>query len=387
MWRRLRVLVKKEFLQLFRDIPIVLILIWGFTGAIYVAGHAIDIEVNHYPIAVYDLDNSESSREFLARLKPPQFKIVRYLEDDGQIAQTLDKGQASLVVVIPPGFARDVSAHSFVGGGTSAGQAQLQVISDGTQSRTAMLAIAYIAMIVADFNTDLVHMLHGDMTVGLPASTLPQVNLRTRVAFNPNIDSAWFTSLLEMFNMITIVSMLLTAAALVREKLYNTLDQLMVTPTNPAELFLAKIVPALCVTLTLSMVSLFAVVHLIFDTPVRGNLVLFYLVSALYSFAVASLGMFIAVFARNIAQAMLILFMLLLPMLFLSGALTPPESMSPMMSYASLLSPMRYYMDFGYQVIFKGNGIAYVWPDVLGIVVFGACFFALSLARFKKMLA
>ena len=376
MWFRLWVLIGKEFRQLFRDVPIMLIMIWAFTGAIYVAGHAIDLGINQYPIAIYDMDKSDASRELVSLLRKPYFKIVANLESDQQVTPFLDLGKGSLIVIIPPDFARNIEGRN----------AQFQVITDGTQSQTAMLAISYIGIITYQYNMQLLLDNPSASLAGISADSLPGIDSRVRVEYNPNIDHTWFTSLLEVFNMITLIGMLLTAAALVREKLYGTLDQLMVTPVQPLELFLAKIIPPLVLTMALSLVGLYVVVHQIFGTPLRGNILLFYGVAALYCFSISSLGLLIALFSRNIAQAMLILFMILIPMLFLSGAMTPPESMSPIMSYISLLSPMRYFMDFGYQVLFKGNGFAYVWLDIVGIIIFGTIIFCGSLWRFKKMI-
>ena len=188
-----------------------------------------------------------------------------------------------------------------------------------------------------------------------------------------------------MLNITTMVATLLTAAAMVREKVYGTLEQLMVSPLRPMEIFVAKIVPTVVIIVLLSFISLFGVVHGLFGTPIRGSLLLFYSVMAIYVFSVSSLGLLVAVFARNLAQAMMMLFLILMPMMFLSGAFTPPESMSPWMRYASLVSPMRYFMDFGYQVLFKGNGLIYVWHDVLGIIVLGSIVFCLSMWRFGRL--
>ena len=377
MYRRLWVMLGKEILQLSRDIPILLILVWAFSGAIYIAGHAMSIEVNNYPIAIYDLDSSEASRELIYKFQKPHFKIVTFLKRDKDISNILDQGRASLVVIIPPGFSSQLNDA----------QASFQIISDGTQSRTALLAISYISVITQNYNMQLLQNRPEIIAMQQSAQGVASIQGRPRVEFNSNLETAWFASLLEMFNIITMVSMLLTAAALVREKLYGTLDQLMVTPLTPLELFIAKIVPTVLVVVSLSVVSLMIMVHQVFGTPIRGNMFLFYGVTILYSFSVSTIGMLVAVFARNIAQAMMLLFMILMPMLFLSGAMTPPESMSATMELASLLSPMRYFIDFGYQVLFKGNGIQYVWVDILGIVIFGVLLFSISLWRFKKMLA
>lgn len=372
MWGRLGAMVRKEFGQLLRDVPILFILLWAFTGAIYSAGHAISMEVKNYPVVIFDLSRSAESRELVSRLRPPYFKIVALAESDAEVVSFLDAGAASLAVVIPPDFHRLVQER----------QGRFQVISDGTYAMTATIAGAHIARIAGDYNLELfARQTAGSVTV----DQLPQVDARIRVAYNPNLTNAWFSSLLEMLNISTMVSMLLTAAAMVREKTYGTLDQLLVSPLRPAELFVAKIIPTLVMVPLFSALSLFAIVHGVFGTPIRGSIPLFYAILLLYVFVTASFGLAVAMLARNIAQAMMMLLLILFPMLFLSGAFTPPESMAPWMQYASLISPMRYYIDFGYQVLFKGNGLRYVWHDIVGMVILGAVMFGVAVWRFRRL--
>jgi ABC-2 type transport system permease protein len=373
MGGRLVAMLLKEFRELVADWPILLILLWSFTGAIVLAGHAGAVDLNNYPVVVLDLSRSQDSRELVSRLRPPYFKIVGFVESDKALLEILDRGGASLAVVIPPTFAHDVQEN----------RGRFQVIADGTQAQMTTLAAAYIAQIAGRYAIDLLERRMGPSEALL--ATLPQVDARTRVEFNPSINVAWFSSLFELFNTFTMISMLLTAAAMVREKEHGTLEQLLVSPLRPAELFAAKIIPTVIVILLLSPVALFGIVHGIHGTPLRGSILLFYVVTVLYVLSIASLGLTIAVVARNLPQAMLLLFLILWPMLFLSGAMSPPESMAPWMRYASLLSPMRYFIDFGYQVLFKGNGLAYVWYDILGIVVLGAALFGFCIARFRRL--
>ncbi len=375
MWQRIGAMVRKEFRQLFSDLPILFILLWGFSGAIFIAGRVISMDLNNYPVVVLDLSRSELSRELIQRLRPPYFRVVEFAASDAQLVAALDGSRASVAIVIPPDFARAVRA----------GRGRFQVIQDGTQSQMATLASAHIANLAAGYGVDLLERRSGP--VDRVRARLPQVDARIRVVYNPNINSAWFASLLEMFNMITMLSMLLTAAAMVREKEQGTLDQLLVSPLRPAELFVAKILPSMVMVLALSLVGLFGIVQGVFHTPLRGSIAFFYAVSALYVFCVASLGLAIAVLSRSLPQAAMMLFLILFPMLFLSGATTPPESMAPWMRYATLISPMRYYIDFGYQVLFKGNGLAYVWHDILGIVVLGSLMFGFAAWRFRKLVA
>lgn len=365
---RLAAMIRKELAQLFRDVPLIVVLLWAFGGSIYVHGHGVSSEINRYPIVVFDLSRSEASRELVGRLHPPYFKIVGYAASERDVVNALDLAKASAAIVIPADFEDRLRS----------GQADYQVIADGTLSTAATIAGAHLATITREYNQYL------QSRGGRVVRRAPQVDARIRVAFNPNQTNAWFASVLELLNMTTEVSILLTAAALVREKERGTLDQLLVTPLRPAELFAAKIAPTLLVVLSLSLLALFGIIRGVFHVPIRGSLLLFYGVTACYVFAVSSLGLAIAVIVRNVAQAMMVLILILFPMLFLSGARNPVETMEPWMRYLSLISPMRYYIDFGYQVLFKGNGLAYVWPDLLGIAVIGALMFGFAVVRFRR---
>ncbi len=376
MLRRLAGLIRKEFVQIFRDAALVVILIWAFTAAILTAGRGRAMEITNVATVVYDLSRSPSSREFLSHLQLPYFKTVAYLNNDREITQWLDSGKASIAVVIPPDFERRV-------GGT--GQAKIQVITDGALAMPATIAVAYIAQISGTYSISVLEERAG--AKGLSLSVLPAVDERVRVEFNPNMLNTWFASLLELFNMFTMVSLLLTAANFVREKEHGTLEQLLVSPARSIEIFLAKIIPTVVLVLGLSVFSFLLVLRPVFHVPIRGSIGLFYAVTALYVFAMTSMGIAIAVVARNLAQAMMIMLLILQPMIFLSGAWNPPEAMSPWMRWLSLFSPLRYFIDFGFGVILKGNGISFVAWDIAGIAILGTALLAFSIWQFRRSLA
>jgi ABC-2 type transport system permease protein len=376
MLRRIFGLIRKEFLQILRDRALILILLWAFTAAIYTSGRGHALEVTNVPTAVYDLSRSPASREFLSHLQRPYFKFVAYINHEEDVTRLLDRGAASIVVVIPPDFQRKID-----GGG----QAHVQVITDGGLAVQATVAVAYLASISANYSVAVMQSRLGASEWRLVQ--YPAVDQRVRIKFNENLSSTWFSSLLELFNMFTMVSLLLTAADLVREKEHGTLEQLLVSPARPFEVFLAKIIPTVVVVLGLSALSFALILEPAFEVPIRGSLVLFYSVSALYVFAMTSMGIAIAVVARNLAQAMMLMLLILQPMILLSGAWNPPEAMSPWMRWASLVSPLRYFIDFGYGVILKGNGLSLVAHDIAGICVLGAVLFTFSLWWFRRSLA
>lgn len=373
MRRRLTGLVRKEFAQIFRDRPRVIILIWGFTAAILTSGRGRATETLHVATAVYDLSHGPASREFLSHLQPPYFKMVAYLDRESDIPAWLNSGKATMVVVVPPEFQRDIDG---------AKAAHIQVLTDGALAMPATVSIAYVAAVSARYS---VTVLQGRAGVRDGAVARgPMLDERLRVRFNPNMLSSWFAALLELLNMCTMVSLLLTAANLVREKEHGTIERLLVSPARPVEIFLAKILPTIVMVLILSGVSIGLVLVPAFGLPIRGSLLLFFSVTALYVFAMTSMGIAIALVARTMAQAIMLMILILQPMIFLSGAWNPPEAMSPWLRGISLVSPLRYFIDFAFGVILKGNGLSVVVGDVVAIAVLGAALFVFSLVWFER---
>ncbi|HVZ23331.1 MAG TPA: ABC transporter permease [Vicinamibacterales bacterium] len=375
MPRRVFGLIRKEFAQIARDRPLLVILVWAFTFAVYTAGKGRAGDTTDIATAVYDLSRGPASREFLSHLQPPYFKTVAYLQQESEVNAPLDRGTAAIVVIIPPDFQRDIDRG---------GPAHIQVLTDGALAMAATVAVAYIAAISARYSIDVM-----ERRAGAPGGAMirgPTLDERLRVKFNPNMLSSWFASLLELLNMCTMVSLLLAAASVVREKERGTVERLLVSPARPVEIFLAKIIPTIIVVLALSALSFLLVLVPAFGLPIRGSLLLFYAVTALYVFAMTSMGIVIALLARNMAQAVMIMILVLQPMVFLSGAWNPPEAMNPWLRQLSVVSPLRYFIDFGFGVILKGNGLSVLAHDVAGIAVLGAVMFAFSLAWFGRSL-
>ena len=368
-------LLRKEFTQLLRDKVLLFILLWSFTGAIYTAGHGMSTELKNFPIVIFDLSRSAESRDLISRFRSPYFKIMSYIRKESEIIEWFDSGRASMAVIIPPDLKRKIGAGE---------QAKIQVITDGTIAISATLAAGYVAQIAGEYSLEILER----QGLGSDAfKSLPVIDERLRVEFNQNIESSWFTSLLELLNMFTMVSLLLTAAAMVREKEYGTLEQLLLTPATPGEIFMAKIIPTMTVVLVFSSLSIFLVLRSVLGVPIRGSLMLFYSATAVYVFTMSSLGIAIATVSRNLAQAMMTMYIVLLPMLFLSGAWTPPEAMNPWMRTLTLISPMRYFIHFGFGVLFKGNGLSYVWRDIVGMMIMGTLLFSFSRWWFMRQIS
>jgi ABC-2 type transport system permease protein len=372
MRKRLFALLKKEYAQMIRDKALLFILVWSFTVSPFIAANGLSMEVHHHPFVIYDQSQSVSSRELTGRLQEPYFRLLTVLNSDREIIDYLDRGTASMAIIIPADFERQI---------VSGKAASFQVISDGSISLSATVAAMYVSQICADYTMELLE--HRGLGP-LIKQNIPQVNSDLRTEYNPNRISSWFMGLVDFISQITIISLLLPAAAMVREKEFGTIEQLMVTPARSIEIFLSKIIPNVLVILPLSFVGLYGVMKGFFELPINGNLLMFYMVMTLYIFVMTSLGIQVALLAKNLPQVIMIIILLLIPMIFLSGTFTPPEAMPIWMQRVGLLIPMRYFLEFTFDVLLKGNSFADVWPNMLGLLIIGSSLFASSCWMFYR---
>lgn len=359
-------LIWKELLQFGRDRALFLLVLWGFTGLIYMDTRAMDIEVKRIPTAIYDLDRTPQSRDLADRFRQPYFTRLPDVAGEEEIVSLLDSGRAILVLVIPSGFARRL------GEGTGA---SVQALVDGTISNGAMVALGYVDEITSRYG--------GDRQGGAAAG----VEVRSRVRFNPNLSSDYFVSLSELFTVLTMIAMLLPAAAMVREREYGTAEQLLATPLTPAQILLAKILPMTAVAVVGALLALWLVVQGIFAVPFRGSLSLFLLVTALFVFTTSGLGLALAAMCRTLAETVLLILLTLVPILFLSGSWTPIEAMPRWMQVLTYLSPLRYYLDLAFGIALKGAGIAVLWDRLLGLSLLGGALFGIGALSFRRSFA
>jgi ABC-2 type transport system permease protein len=371
---RLRALLRKEFVQFFRDYAMIMLVLYIFLE-IALCAWALTLDVRGVPIAVYDLDRSPASRTVLERLvRSESFRLEDILTSNRAVAEHLDRGLARLVVVIPPDFARDLAQ----------GRAPtVQLVTDGSDSYTATLAAAYGTQVIEGYANEV---LAGRL--GLTASQLtllPQVRTEARVWYDPALTFTHFNAIVMVALNIPFVAILVTAGVVVREKEAGTLEQLMVTPIRPWEFMLAKIIPMALVSLVGLAISV-AIAVWGFGAPVRGSLPLFFEVAALAFFASSGLGVAIATVSRNLQQALLLAFFVLFPLAFLSGVLTPVNNMPMILQYLSLLSPVRYFVTITIGIFMKGVGLETLWPQVVSLAALGAAIFALSLLRWRRRL-
>jgi ABC-2 type transport system permease protein len=369
-FRRLRVMTGKEFLQLARDLILSAFIVYAFTADIYIAGAGVSMQLKDAALFVLDQDRSAASRELIGRFRPPEFRFHGLLDHPSEAARKLDHGEAMVVLDIPPDFEKNLIAGR---------PAAVQIQVDTTNSVLGFLAAGYARQITEGFGLETAL-----GREGASRGNLPVILDRHRVWYNPNQNDTWFMTLSELMTIVTLFSILLPAAAMVREKERGTVEQLLVSPLSPFEIMLPKILSMTVVILVGCGISILFIIKGIFHVPLTGSLVLFFAVTALYVFTTAGLGLLIATLARNLAQVGMITVLVFIPMLFLSGAWTPPEAMPVWMRAVMAISPLHYYIDTGFGILLKGAGLALLWPQILAIAALGSLIFTLGLARFRS---
>ncbi len=374
-WSRLQAMTWKELLQLLRDPILLVFVLYAFSADIYNAASGVSFQLNHAALVLFDLDRTAASRELAARFMPPEFRWAYAIDHASQGQQLLDDGKAMAVLDIPPGFGKALLRGE---------QASVQLQIDASNSVQGFLASVDATQIVARYGLEQTAARLGLGEGSGNGVEAPIINNASRVWFNPNQNDAWFMGISELLNVITLFSMLLPAAAMVREKERGTIEQLLVSPLSPLQIMIPKVIAMVAVILGGTALGLFGILVPVFSVPVVGSLLMFFALTTIYVSTLAGIGILIATMTRNMAQAGMMVILILAPMMFLSGAWTPPEAMPVIMRLGMYVSPLYYYINASYGILMKGAGIAVLWPMLLGIVLIGVLVSATTTARFKK---
>ncbi len=368
-WHVVLRLAGKELRSLWRDRLLLVFVVWAFSGAIHIAATAMPDRLVRAPIAVVDEDQTVLSQRLISAFYPPDF-LVPDLISLGAMDAGLDTGRYSFVLDIPPGFQRDVLAGR---------RPALQLNVDATQMRQSFVGTGYVqSMIQLELQ---------EFVLGERAVSMSPVELAVRLRFNPASNSAWFAGVMEVINMVTMLSIILAGAALIREREHGTLEHLLVMPVRPVEIMLAKVLAMGGVVLLASTLSLRLMVQGVLEMPIGGSLALFTAGVALHLFATTSMGIFMGTVARSMPQLALLIILVLLPLQMLSGGMTPRESMPELLRNVMLLAPTTHFVSLAQAVLYRGAGFTIVWPTLLVIAAIGAAFFFAALGRFRKSLA
>jgi ABC-2 type transport system permease protein len=372
MWQRLGNVYRlgiKELSSLRADPVLALFILYTFTYAVYAVSTGAKFEVENASVAIVDEDHSELSRQIYSALLPPYFNALAEI-DAGEIDAAMDDGRFVFVLDIPPDFESEL---------LSGKHPSIQLNVDATAMTQAGNGTAYIQSIIT--REVLSFMQRREGSPALP------VNLVMHAQFNPNLSSIWFNSVMQIINNITMLSVILCGAALMREREHGTIEHLLVMPVTPTEIMLAKMWANGLVILVAATLSLWLVVRGLLHVPVAGSTMLFVAGAALYQVSITALGILLATFTRSMPQFSLLVMPVLVVMNLLSGSTTPIESMPAFLQIVLHISPAVHFVAFAQAVLYRGAGWDIVWPQMAAIAGIGALFFFVSLLRFRFALA
>jgi ABC-2 type transport system permease protein len=375
MWARITNLVLKEFLQLLRDPQARFSLVVPPLIQMIIFGYAATFEVYHVSTAVLDFDHSQQSRELISRFAfSGRFDVVTVAKTPADIRRAIDASDAAVAIVIQAGFAEQLRKGA---------SAPAQIIVDGTNSNTALLALGYVNQIVAAYAQDEAQDQARRLRAAAPPA--PQVTLEQRPWYNVDFNSRWFfvPGLIATLTLVMIVN--LTSFAIVREREVGTLEQIMVTPIRPFEFILGKTIPFFCVGLALAaMVTVFGMLW--FQIPFVGNPFVLLLGTSLYLLSVLGIGLLISTVCLTQQQAFATNFFVINPAFILSGFSFPIFTMPVFMQWLSYINPMTHYLIVVRGTFLKGVGLSVLWPQMLALGALGLALLTISVLRFRKSL-
>lgn len=378
MLERIRQMIIKEFIQVFRDKRMKAIIFVTPMIQLLVFGYAVTTDVNNIPTAVYDLDRSYESRELVRRLESSgYFRVGYFVKAPGEIRDLLDSGRVITAIQINPGFSSDLKKGK---------QAEVQIIVDGTDSNTATVAMDYANRVIMRYAKENSHQPPLWQRGGAEGGGVGSgIDLRTRAWYNPDLRSRNYNVPGVIAIIIMLTCLLLTSMAVVREREIGTMEQLMVTPLRPVELMLGKTIPFAVIgffdMLLVTVAGMFW-----FNIPIKGSIFLLTASTAIYLLSVLGIGLFISTIAKTQQQALMATFLFYLPAVLLSGFMFPIENMPALIQYGTYINPLRYFLVIIRGIFLKGNGIGILWPQMASLLLLGIFVVTTSSLRFKKRL-
>ena len=356
----------KELKSLWADKVLLLLICWAFSGAIYTAATATSQELHNAPVAVVDEDQSPLSRRIVGAFYKPYFRQPATLTL-AELDREMDLGTYNFTLVIPNNFQHDVLAGR---------QPEVQLNIDATIMSQAFIGATYIKSIaLGEVN---------EYLTGQRAGTDLPIRLVPRVRYNPNLTGVWFGGVMEVINNVTMLTIILVGAAFIREREHGTIEHLLVMPLTPFEIMMAKIwANGLAVLIGVTF-ALTVMVQQVLKVPIAGSVLLFLAAAACYLFSAASIGIFLGTLARSMPQLGLLIILCIIPLLMLSGGVTPRESMPAIVQNIMLAAPATYFVRLAQAILYRGAGFDVIWRDLLAMTGVGAVFFGVALVRFRK---
>jgi ABC-2 type transport system permease protein len=359
----------KDLRTLSKDLMMILFIIYSFGLSIYMQSTGAGETVNNASVAIVDEDNSSLSRSIAGLFYPPYFQAAKMISA-ADIDRGMDNGLYTLVVVIPPRFEADVRKGRDI---------EVQVNADATAVQQASLGSGYIQNMVSEEVTR--YRQEMAQTTGLSS------DLVIRRAFNANGTQSWFRAIVGLADQLSMLIIILTGAALLREREHGTIEHLLVMPLTAFEIALAKVWSSGLVIFVGFICSLLFVVEGLLDVPIAGSRGVLLLGTLIYIFATAAIGIFLGTLARTMAQFALLMMMAVMPMMMLSGGMSPIESQPQWVQYVTWFFPSRHYVSFMQAIVYRGAGLDIVWKEFVTVLVMGVTFLAASLVLFRQSVA
>jgi ABC-2 type transport system permease protein len=359
----------KELRSFTHDFVLLGFVVYAFSLAVIMQARSNSQELHNASIAFVDEDNSELSRRIAHAFLPPYFQLPQQIVEK-DIVPSMNKGKYTFVVDVPPNF------EEYVLGGR---QPVIQIDVDATAMVQAGLGSGYAQQIIT---TEVASFLsHSE------GQALSPVNLDVRIAFNPNITTAWFTTVMGIINNVTMLAIILAGAAIIREREHGTMDHLLVMPLTPFEIAMSKVwANGLVITVAVGL-SLYVIIRWMLAIPIAGSIPLFMVGVVIYLFFATAIGIFLGTVARSMPQMGLLFMLVYLPMNMLSGSNTPLESMPPWLATVMQASPSTHFVLFAQSILYRGAGFGVVWPQFLAVAVVGGLFFGFAILRFRAVAA
>lgn len=358
----------KELWGLARNPALLALIVWAFTVQIYAAATVMPEALNKAPISIVDEDRSPLSLRIGSAFYLPQFNPPQPISLS-QMNRRMDAGVDTFALVIPAGFQRDVLAGS---------TPSIQLNIDATRMSQAFTGAGYVQAIVSGEVLEFVGRYR--------AAEAGPVELVLRSRFNPGLDASWYGAMMEVVNNVSLLSVILAGAFLIRERERGTIEHLLVMPVTPTEIMVGKMWPTALVVFVAALMAVAVVIRLWLAIPVAGSLWLLMLGLALQLFATTSLGILLATLAGSMPQFGLLLMLVLFPLQVLAGGVTPVESMPDFVRIPMMIAPDTHFVALARSVLFRGAGLDVIWPQVTALITIGSAFFATSLWRFRKSL-
>jgi len=375
MFERAKAIFIKEFKQIFRDPRMRTIIFISPLIQIILFGYAANKDITYVPTAIYDQDNTAQSRQLLRRFTYSKYFIPeQYIYNDREQDFVLNKGKVDVVIRIDRGFGRNLVANK---------DANVQLAFDGTDSNTAMIVLGYANTIIANYQQELLK--NKAQNAGF-INTVPSVDLKERAWFNGNLITRNYYLPGVIATIVTMMSLLLTAMAIVKEKEIGTMEQLIVSPLRPLELIIGKLLPFAVISLVqILLITTLGVLW--FHLPLRGNVFFLLFSTCIYLFTTLGIGLFISTISSTQQEANMSVFLYYLPTVLLSGFAYPISNMPKIIQWFTLINPMRYFMVVIRSIFLKGVGLEVLWPQLLPLLLIGIVVVTLSSLRFRKGLS